>query len=85
MKDISKNKGCLIMPAIVGPVQINHVSGGAVVTFGDTFYVSPKESSKSAFGAGSSNTGNFIITNNGLSATNSVDPDVADQNNAGNA
>ncbi|MFC3883671.1 spore germination protein [Bacillus songklensis] len=73
------------MPAILGPVQINHVSGGAVVTFGDTFYVSPKENSKSALGAGASNTGNFFVVNNGLSATNAIDPDLADQNSAGNA
>lgn len=71
------------MPAIVGPVQINNVSG--VVTFGDTFYVSPKENSKSTLGAGASNTGNFFVVNNALSATNAIDPDLADQNNAGNA
>ncbi|HWO95332.1 MAG TPA: spore germination protein [Bacillus sp. (in: firmicutes)] len=71
------------MPAIVGPVNIG--SAGGIVTFGDVFYVSPKETSKSAHGSGASNTGNFIITNNGFSATNTLDPDIADQNNAGNA
>ncbi|KZZ84562.1 MULTISPECIES: spore germination protein [Bacillaceae] len=67
------------MPAIVGPIKINTVSGG-VVNFGDTFYLSPKSSSKSAAGSGGGNTGDFWILNNGISATNMIDPDVADQN-----
>ncbi|WP_078408625.1 spore germination protein [Priestia abyssalis] len=71
------------MPAIVGPVNIGNAGG--IVTFGDVFYISPKETSKSASGSGAGNTGNFIITNNGLSATNTLDPDIADQNNAANA
>ncbi|AST90543.1 spore germination protein [Sutcliffiella cohnii] len=71
------------MPAIVGPVAINSISGG-VVTFGDSFYVSPKGTSKTSAGSGSFNTGNVIITNNGLSATNTIDPDINDQNIAAN-
>ncbi|WP_420469238.1 spore germination protein, partial [Bacillus licheniformis] len=35
------------MPAIVGPIKINEISGG-VVNFGDSFYLSPKSTSKSA-------------------------------------
>lgn len=72
------------MPSIVGPIKINSVGGG-VVNFGDSFYLSPKSSSKTASGSGSFNTGDFINTNNGLSSTNPVDPDVADQNTTGNA
>ncbi|MTH53323.1 spore germination protein [Bacillus mangrovi] len=67
------------MPAIVGPIKINTVSGG-VVNFGDTFYLSPKSSSKSAAGSGGGNTGDFWVLTNGISATNMIDPDVADQN-----
>ncbi|QFT88311.1 putative spore germination protein GerPF [Bacillus sp. THAF10] len=66
------------MPAIVGPVAITSVGGG-VVNFGDTFYISPKGASKTATGSGALNTGNFVITNNGLSATNTLDPDFSDQ------
>ncbi|AKO91276.1 MULTISPECIES: spore germination protein [Priestia] len=73
------------MPALVGPVQIVSIGGGGVVTFGDTFYVSPKDTSKVAYGSGSGNTGNLINTNTGGSATNTFDPDIADQTVAGNA
>ncbi|WP_096155200.1 MULTISPECIES: spore germination protein [Bacillus] len=71
------------MPAIVGPVAINSISGGAV-NFGDSFYLSPKSASKTNAGSGCFNTGNFIVTNNGLSATNTIDPDVNDQNISAN-
>ncbi|ELK45248.1 spore germination protein [Halobacillus sp. ACCC02827] len=72
------------MPAIVGPISINSVGGG-VVNFGDSFYLSPKSSSKTNSGSGALNTGNWIITNNGLSSTNPFDPDVNDQNITANA
>ncbi|MEQ6375421.1 spore germination protein [Bacillaceae bacterium S4-13-58] len=72
------------MPSIVGPIKINSVDGGAI-NFGDAFYLSPKSTSKTASGSGSFNTGDFIVTNNGVSSTNPLDPDVNDQNQAGNA
>lgn len=72
------------MPAIVGPIYINSISGG-VVNVGDSFYLSPKSSSKSALGSGAGNTGDFLILNNGISVTNYVDPDLNDQNMVGNA
>ncbi|MFC0301681.1 spore germination protein [Virgibacillus soli] len=70
------------MPSIVGPVKINSVDG--IVNFGDSFYLSPKGSDKTAAGSGSFNTGDFICTNTGFSSTNPVDPDFLDQNIAGN-
>ncbi|WP_075039251.1 spore germination protein [Anoxybacillus sp.] len=73
------------MPALVGPIKINLVASGAVMQVGDTLYVSPKISSKTFAGAGAFNTGNFIIANNGISLTNTLDSDVLDQNVAGNA
>ncbi|MFQ3543822.1 spore germination protein [Halobacillus rhizosphaerae] len=72
------------MPSIVGPIKITNVGGG-VVNFGDGFYLAPKSSSKTNAGSGALNTGDFICTNNGLSSTNPFDPDVNDQNIAGNA
>ena len=72
------------MPAIVGPIKITSVSGG-VVNFGDSFYLSPKSVGKTAAGSGAFNTGDFICTNNGFSATNTLDPDLIDQPLAGNA
>ncbi|MEQ6389949.1 spore germination protein [Bacillaceae bacterium S4-13-58] len=72
------------MPSIItGPININE-AGGTLV-FGDTFYIAPKESSKSASGSGSFNTGNVIVTNNGVSSTNPLDPDTVDQATTGNA
>ncbi len=71
------------MPAIIGPVQIFNVSGGSV-QFGDTLFISPKSASKSAHGSGSGNTGGFIITNNGLSGTNTLDSNLVDQPVTGN-
>ncbi|MCY9268839.1 spore germination protein, partial [Bacillus licheniformis] len=56
-----------------------------VVNFGDSFYLSPKSTSKSALGSGAGNTGDFLIVNNGINATNYIDPDVSDQNVVGNA
>ncbi|GAA0491531.1 spore germination protein [Virgibacillus sp. MSP4-1] len=72
------------MPSMVGPIKINSVGGG-VVNFGDAFYLAPKSSSKTNAGSGALNTGDFIVTNNGLSSTNPFDPDVQDQGNVGNA
>lgn len=71
------------MPAIIGPVQILNVSGG-VVQFGDALYISPKSSTKSFTGQGALSTGGFVITNNGLSATNVLDTNLIDQPIAGN-
>lgn len=71
------------MPSIIGPININ--SNGGTANFGDSFYIAPKSSSKTYAGSGSFNTGNLVNTNNGVSATNGYDPDVADQNVAANA
>ncbi|MBD8003819.1 spore germination protein [Bacillus norwichensis] len=71
------------MPAIVGPVQIFHVGGG-VVHFGDTAVISPKNAAKTYEGSGSSNSGAFIITNNGISGTNTLDTNLVDQPVLGN-
>ncbi|WP_102347410.1 spore germination protein [Bacillus sp. Marseille-P3661] len=72
------------MPAVIGgPINITGAEG--VVTFGDTFYVAPKSVSKTAAGSGGFNTGNFVWANNGISATNTLDPDLVDQPSSGNA
>jgi spore germination protein PF len=71
------------MPAIIGPVQIINVGGG-IVQFGDTLYISPKSSTKTFAGSGGFNTGGFIVTNNGISGTNTLDTNLIDQPIAGN-
>jgi len=72
------------MPAIVGAIKINGVSDG-VVNFGDSFYLSPLLTAKALDGSGSGNTGDFLIVNNGISISNTVDPDAIDQNQTANA
>jgi spore germination protein PF len=71
------------MPAFIGPVQIVNCSGG-IVHFGDAAIISPKSNSKSYSGAGSSNTGGLINTNNGISGTNVLDTNLIDQPIVGN-
>jgi spore germination protein PF len=78
-----KIKRVRIMPIVINHVVIPNVTGG-VVTFGDTYYVSPKSNTKTAQGSGSSNTGICVNTNSGLSNTNTLDPDGTDQNGFGN-
>jgi spore germination protein PF len=68
------------MPSIViGPIKFNNVSGGSI-NFGDSFNISPKNISKSANGAATGGNGDFHFVFSGKSITNSVDPDVVDQN-----
>ncbi|MDF1507379.1 spore germination protein [Robertmurraya sp. DFI.2.37] len=71
------------MPAIVGPVQVINLGGG-VLQFGDSLFISPKSASKSMSGSGAGNTGGFIITNNLISASNTLDTNLVDQPLAGN-
>ncbi|RKL69262.1 hypothetical protein CR203_04335 [Salipaludibacillus neizhouensis] len=71
------------MPSIVGSFKIN--SNGGVINFGDTQNISPKSTTKSVSGSGAGNTGDFIVTNNGININNTADPDVVDQNQTGNA
>jgi spore germination protein PF len=67
------------MPAIIfGPIKIDSVEG--IIITGDSFYVAPNSTSKTAAGSGGFNTGDFIQVNNFGSITNTIDPDVADSN-----
>ncbi|WP_088105444.1 spore germination protein [Halalkalibacter urbisdiaboli] len=72
------------MPSIVGgPIKVNSNEG--VMNFGDSLNISPKSTNKVVSGSGGGNTGDFIVTNNGFNINNTSDPDVADQNQGGNA
>lgn len=66
------------MPAIIGSLNLANIGGG-VVNFGDSLNIAPKSTAKTAQGSGSTLIGAFVITNNGFSATNAIDPDVVDQ------
>ncbi|MBB6731605.1 spore germination protein [Cohnella zeiphila] len=68
------------MPSIVGAVKILSLGTSAVVQFGDCIQINPSSTSKTYSGAGSFLTGDLPVTNNGISATNTNDPDVADSN-----
>jgi spore germination protein PF len=68
------------MPSIViGPIKFNSISGGAI-NFGDSFNISPKNIIKTTSGAAAGGNGDFHFVFSGKSLTNSVDPDVLDQN-----
>lgn len=70
------------MPAVVGFVKIVSVGSSSVVQFGDAVQVSPASNSKSYAGSGSFLTGSLTNSNNAVSATNSLDPDVQDNANS---
>ena len=66
------------MPSIVGNIKINSIVTSGTLNVGDTFYLSPKKSSKTFTGSGSSNTGDFQQFNNGINATTTMDNDLID-------
>ncbi|MBP1156204.1 MULTISPECIES: spore germination protein [unclassified Paenibacillus] len=71
------------MPSIIfAPIKVTSNSGELV--FGDVLQITPKSTSKANAGSGGSNTGDFSATFSLISLTNTVDPDIADSNNAGN-
>ncbi|WP_066368487.1 spore germination protein [Neobacillus fumarioli] len=73
------------MPAIInGPLQIATVGGSGVVNFGGTAVLSPKYVSKTYGGSGGFSVAGAVITANGLSGTNVVDPSLVDQPTVGN-
>ncbi|WP_134699279.1 spore germination protein [Ammoniphilus sp. YIM 78166] len=71
------------MPSVVlGPINITE--NGGVVHFGDSLNISPKATAKSFSGSGGGNTGNYVLANNGISATNTIDSQAVDQPMTGN-
>ncbi|WP_010275112.1 spore germination protein [Paenibacillus senegalensis] len=68
------------MPCIVGNVKILSVGSSGIVQFGDAVFLSPESTTKTFAGAGSFITGDLPVVNNGISATNTYDPDLLDSN-----
>lgn len=66
------------MPCVVGFVKIISVGSSSVVQFGDAVQLSPSSSAKTYAGSGSFLTGGLTNSNNAVSATNTLDPDVQD-------
>lgn len=73
------------MPGVVGAINVSRVSPVSVVSFGDSYTISPKVGTKTYQGAGSGNTGNFMRVDSIKSVTNINDADISDQNKIGNA
>lgn len=69
------------MPAVVGFVKIISVGSGSIIQFGDAVEVNPNSTSKTYAGSGSFLTGSLTNSNNAVSATNTLDPDVQDSTN----
>jgi spore germination protein PA len=78
-------KGCLLMPAIVGVVNVNSVGSSGVLHIGDVYSIAPISTAKTFAGAGSFNTGDRLHVINQQSATNVQDSDLNDQNITANA
>ncbi|WP_088042485.1 spore germination protein [Bacillus sp. EAC] len=66
------------MPTFLGAIVIQNNEGS--INTGDLNNISPKTATKSYFGSGSGNTGFIPTTVSGASATNTLDADLADQN-----
>ncbi|MCH1626974.1 spore germination protein [Ferdinandcohnia quinoae] len=67
------------MPSIIiGPIEINSNEG--IIITGNTMNASPVSTSKVFSGSGSFNTGIYITNNNGVSTSNTLDPDLLDSN-----
>jgi spore germination protein PF len=64
---------------IGGPLTINTVGADAVVNFGGALYLSPKNVSSTAAGAGGGHTHVIGITISAPSVTNTFNPDIVDQ------
>jgi spore germination protein PF len=64
---------------IAGPLTINTISGNAVVNFGGTLFVTPKNVSKNSLGSGGGHTSVITISFVGPSVTNTFDANVIDQ------
>ncbi|MGG5254642.1 spore germination protein [Neobacillus sp. SM06] len=64
---------------IGGPLIIDTVGGNANINFGGTVYLSPKNISKTAAGAGGGHTHVVGFSISGPSVTNTVDSNISSQ------
>lgn len=72
------------MPAVVGFVKIVSVGSSSIVQFGDALQVTPSSNTKTYAGSGSFLTGSLTNSNNAVSSTNTLDPDIQDNSNVPN-
>ncbi|MGJ7909983.1 spore germination protein [Neobacillus sp. LXY-1] len=64
---------------ICGPIQIDNVTTFAIVKFGDSLVLTPKNMSKGYAGSGAYNIGGTAIVNTGANSTNYLNPKEIDQ------
>lgn len=69
----------VVMPAIVGVVQVLSVGSSGVFHIGDVYMIQPFSTAKTFAGAGSFNTGDGLYVVNETSSTNTYDNDAIDQ------
>ncbi|MFC7394223.1 spore germination protein [Scopulibacillus cellulosilyticus] len=69
------------MPSILlSGVKINTLQSGGVINSGDSLALVPKTAVKTFKGSGGNSTGDFHLSNNYFSETNSIDSDINDTN-----
>lgn len=72
------------MPAVVGAIKVNNVSGSGIFHVGDVWRISAYSTLKTFAGAGSFNTGDNLYVQNGYNVTTTNDSDLIDNVNFGN-
>lgn len=72
------------MPAVVGAVKVNNVSGSGIFHIGDVFNINANSTLKTFAGSGSFNTGDNIRVTNGYNVTTTNDSDLIDNVTFGN-
>ncbi|WEG12331.1 spore germination protein [Pullulanibacillus sp. KACC 23026] len=72
------------MPAVVGAVKVNSISGSGIFHIGDVWRINANSTLKTFAGAGSFNTGDYLYVQNGYSMTSTNDSDFIDNVNFGN-
>jgi spore germination protein PA len=72
------------MPAVVGAVKVNAVSGSGIFHIGDVLNINANSTLKTFAGAGSFNTGDNLWVQNGYNVTTTNDSDMVDNVNFAN-
>ncbi len=72
------------MPAVVGAVKVNSVSGSGIFHIGDVLNINANSTLKTFAGSGSFNTGDYLHVQSGYNVTTTNDSDLVDNINIGN-
>lgn len=72
------------MPAVVGAIKVNSISGSGIFHIGDVMNINTQSTLKTFAGSGSFNTGDHLHVQNGYSVTLTNDSDLIDNVNFAN-